>query len=542
MTSLQIMKLHLHTYSILVLSLLMLAGCRSKGVLPVLNQQSYERSIVVLFENDVHCAVDGYPLLAGLRNAVSDTAWVQVVSSGDYIQGGTIGAISKGDYIIDVMNRVKYDAVTFGNHEFDFRSQRLFELMQKFNGGITCSNFVDKKSGETVFADFVMTQAGSKKIAYVGVVTPSVLTSMPTAFFSEDGTQNYDLLPTEVALRVQTAADRAREAGADYVIVLSHLSESSTATLFTSHSLVASTRGIDAVLDGHSHSVVPMTMVQNLDGKPVPVAQTGTLFANVGHLLITPDGRISTRLVPTSELTERDPEVQHVVDSIKSVAETFTNSIVGHSDVDLLLKDHRGIEVSRMRETNTANLVTDAFRIVCGTDVAMLNAGAIRLPLLAGDLTYGQLISLLPYDNQMCVAEVTGQQLLDALQKNTVKLPYPDGQFPVVSGLQYTVDALSHKVSNVNVLNQQTGKYEPLQLEKTYTLASTDYAIVNGGFRNAFKDAKVLRNGFMHYCDCFVEYFQKHLGSHITSQYAQPEGRITVIGLEELLQQYINTH
>ena len=78
-----------------------------------------QKSIVILYENDVHCGIDGYQILAGLRDAVADTAFVAVVSSGDFVQGGTAGAISKGQYVADIMREVGYDAITLGNHEFD---------------------------------------------------------------------------------------------------------------------------------------------------------------------------------------------------------------------------------------------------------------------------------------------------------------------------------------------------------------------------------------------------------------------------------------
>ena len=95
------------------------------------SQCQRQRSIVILYENDVHCAVDGYAKLAGLRDAIADTADVFLVSNGDYVQGQTVGAISKGQYIVDVMQKMDYDAITLGNHEFDYGMERMFQLLRQ---------------------------------------------------------------------------------------------------------------------------------------------------------------------------------------------------------------------------------------------------------------------------------------------------------------------------------------------------------------------------------------------------------------------------
>lgn len=104
----------------------LLMSCCLLSVVSVQAQTRQDKSIVVLYENDVHCAVDGYAKLAGLRDAIADTAYVVLVSNGDYVQGMTVGAISKGQYVVDVMKAVGYDAITMGNHEFDYGMERMF--------------------------------------------------------------------------------------------------------------------------------------------------------------------------------------------------------------------------------------------------------------------------------------------------------------------------------------------------------------------------------------------------------------------------------
>ena len=104
------------------------------------NALASSRSIVVVFENDVHCNMDGYAKFAGLRDAIADTADVLTVSSGDFLQGGAMGSISRGGYVVTLMNAVGYDVVTLGNHEFDYKIPRLMELSDSMKTPITCAN------------------------------------------------------------------------------------------------------------------------------------------------------------------------------------------------------------------------------------------------------------------------------------------------------------------------------------------------------------------------------------------------------------------
>lgn len=513
---------------LLVLGGMLLSGC-SLFHHVVKKPVADNKSIVILYENDVHCILDGYPLVAGLYDAISDTAYVKLVSSGDFMSGGTLGAMSKGQYVMDVMKTLPYDAITFGNHEFDFRVPRLKELMNGLEDRLTCVNLVDKTNGELVYNEMVMTEAGNHKIAFIGVTTPSTLSTMPTAFVDDAGKQIYDLVPTEIYSRMQKAVDKARRQGAEYVFVLSHLGEGIEREFgIDSHGLVAATSGIDAVLDGHSHSLIRCDMVKNKSGIEVPVTQTGTQMKNIGKLVILPNGKFDFSVPEMSGIHESNGNVASAVGRIKAVADSITNRVVAHSDIDLKIKVD-GREISRTQETNTTNLVTDAYRIQTGADVVIMNAGGIRNAIKAGDLKYGDLVSLLPYDNYMSTVEVTGAQILRAIELNVKALPHPDGQFPVVSGMRYTVSASTHVVSNVEVLDKETGEYRPLDLDRTYVLTSTTYAIYEGGLHQALVDAKPIKKNFAHYCDAFIDYITQTLGGHITAEdYGHLEGRITV--------------
>lgn len=496
-----------------------------------LTGQSYgqchkQRSIVILYENDVHCAMDGYAKLAGLRDAIADTADVFLVSNGDYVQGQTVGAISKGQYVVDVMKALDYDAITLGNHEFDYGMERMFQLLRQVPVPVVCCNLYDVRLGRMAFAPYVMKRVGNKKIAFVGVVTPTSMEDEAYAFRDERDSIIYDLQIKSIPELVQSAVDEARRAGADYVIVDSHLGERPTERNSDSHTLVANTSGIDIVLDGHTHSSIKSDVVVNKVGKPITVTQTGTKFTNIGKLVISPDGKMTTSLIPIADVKERNAYVAQVVDSINAMLHEQTSRVVCHSEVPLRILDDEGNEVVRVSETTAGDIVTDAFRMVTGSDISVLNCGSIRNEVKAGDLTYGDLLSLLPYDNYIVVAEVKGSTLVNMLTELMRFLPKPDGQFPQVSGLKFTVYEKEHRVSDVQVLNGATQHYEPINPDRIYTVATTKYCVTDGGLYNTLKGSKIILETKRTYNDIFIEFVTKNLNGHIGQQYAQPQGRI----------------
>lgn len=489
-----------------------------------------QKSIVVLYENDVHCAVDGYAKLAGLRDAIADTAYVALVSNGDYVQGMTVGAISKGQYVVDLMRALPYDAITLGNHEYDYGMERMFQLLRQVPAPIVCANLYDVKLERTVFAPYVMRRFGDKKIAFVGASTPTSMETEAYAFRDDEGNIIYDLQIQDIPTLVQKAVDEARRAGADYVILDSHLGEEETNRNSDSHTVVANTTGIDIVLDGHSHAVIVADTVLNKVGKPVVVTQTGTKFANIGKLTISPDGKMTTELIPVESVTVKDDYVAQLTDSIHAMLEAQTSRVICNSEVPLRILDDEGNEAARMGETNAGDIVTDAYRVMTGSDIAVLNSGSIRNELKkTGDLTYGDLLTLLPYDNYIVVAEVKGSTIVNMLKKLVSFLPKPDGQFPQVSGLKFTTKVSDHSVSNVQVLNGATQQYEPINPDRTYTIATTKYCVTDGGLHNTLEGSKIVLETKKTYSDVFLDFITERLNGHIGKEYAQPQGRITVI-------------
>ena len=486
------------------------------------------RSLVILYENDVHCAIDGYAKVAGLRDAIADTADVLLVSSGDFLQGSIAGAISKGQYIIDIMKPTGYDVITFGNHEFDYKMSRLNELMAQLDCQVVSANLIDLRSGKNLYKPYVIKEVGKWKVAFIGATAPSTENTERFAFIADNGELIYSLMPEKTYSLVQQAADQARAEGADFVILLSHLGEDKTDENVDSHGLVANTTGIDMVFDAHTHSLRPADTLLNRDGKRVVVSQTGSEFKNIGKCLIRPDGSITLSMLPVADITQNNAKVVAATDMVKKDMEQVTSRVVGRTDFVLRILDDADEYLVRYAETNAADLVTDAFRAATGAEIAITNGGGMRNQPKAGDLTYGDFIRLLPYDNLLQVVEAKGSTIVELLRRNTVNMSYDNGNFPQVSGLSYTIHTGVHAITDVEVM-QPDGKYVPIDLNRTYKLVTIDYCVSGGGFSGVLQGSKVLNLTNINYRDAVVDYVENGLKGVIGINYAKPQGRITVV-------------
>lgn len=511
--------------------------------------------IVILYDNDVHCAVDGYANIAALKKDMqTKTSYVSLVSAGDFVQGATIGALSKGENIVSIMNEVGYDVVTLGNHEFDYQIPQLEKLMDKLQAKVVSCNFMDLKTKKTVYAPYTMKKYGKTKVAFVGITTPESITKSTPTYF-QDGEGNYiygfcnDKSGKALYNRVQKAVNRAKKAGADYVVAVAHLGTEGSTARWTSTSVIKNTTGIDVMLDGHSHSTFASNTVKNKDGKKVTVSQTGTKVENIGKLIIAKDGTISTQLVSTKDYTETDKGISSYIATIKEAYDAEVSKVIGKTTVDLttlnLDTKERAI---RNAETNLGDFCADAIRNVLGGDVAIMNGGGIRADIAAGDITYNDLLTVFPWSNMGCLMQVTGQQIKDALEMGARNYPEENGGFLQVSGIKYTINSSipssvkldensmfvsvngKYRVSGIKVLNSKTGKYEKLDLKKKYKLAGINYTLKSAGDGfTMFQNDKILKDEVVVDNEILITYLTENLKGTVGSEYSNPkgDGRIT---------------
>lgn len=513
-----------------------------------------DKNLVILYTNDVHCAIAkeqlGYAKLAAykkqLKNEGND---VLVVDAGDYAQGAPIGMISKGAYLIDIMNKVPYDVATVGNHEFDYGMDQFDKLIGRAEFPVVCCNLIDEETDTAVLPAYQMFTFTDRKVAFVGVTTPETMTSSnPLSFKDAAGNFKYGFCQDETGealyARVQKSVDAAKAEGADYVILLAHLGIGAGSSPWMSTEVIANTTGIDAVIDGHSHSVVESEQVKNRDGKTVILTQTGTQFANIGSLTISKAGNLKAVLNETCE--EEDEEVKSYIADIEANYEGEMGRKVGISEVALVINDpETGERIVRNAETNAGDFCADAFRFVTGAEIAIVNGGGVRCDVPKGDLTYGDIISLHPFANMVSVVEVSGQQILDALEHGARYLPEENGGFLQVSGMTYEIDMnvpSSVKLDENGLFIGVGGEYrvknvridgKPLDVEKNYVLAAIDYLLKNGGDGfTMFQDAKMINESFILDSEILIEYITNGLNGHIGKDYSNPYGDGRIIEIE----------
>lgn len=522
--------------------------------------------IILLFTNDVHCGIDediGYAGLAAYVEATREkTPYVTLIDCGDAIQGDVIGTVSDGEYIVDIMNELGYDLAILGNHEFDYGMEQLAYLLDKAEARYLGANIVYTGEGESVLPalePYAILSYGDTDVAFVGLTTPwSTSSSTPTFFMDEEGNFVYDFTAGEDGQELydltQQCVNQCREQGAEYVILLAHLGDTEESGPYSSIEVIQNTTGVDAVLDGHAHSVLPCEIVQDAEGKDVLLVSTGTKLSNIGQVVITASGNITAGLI--SGYDQKDPETEAYVASVQALYEETVNQVVAHSDVALSISDGAGVRMVRNRETAIGNFCADAYRTATGADIAVVNGGGIRADLPAGDITYADIIAVHPFGNTLCMVEATGQEILDCLEIGCMHTESEyaadgqalgeDGTFFSVSGMRYTVDTSiptsvelddngmfvavtgERRVTDVEVLDADTGEYVPLDPEETYTFACHNYLLKEGGGGcNMFADNTFLIDEAMLDYEVLINYLTETLGGEL-SGYAATEGRITV--------------
>ena len=521
--------------------------------------------VIILYTSDIHCGVDENFGLVGLRQirqVLEDQGYTTLlVDNGDSVQGEPIGTLSKGETIINLMNDMNYDAAIPGNHDFDYGMDQFFALVDEANFPFVCCNFT--KDGERVFDPYLIKEVCGIKIAFVGITTPKTISeSTPRNFQDENGSFIYGFMQDEtgeaVYEAVQKAVDDARAEGADYVYALGHLGLAETDRPWTYADVIANTSGIDVFLDGHSHDTEQVVM-KNKDGEDVPRSAVGTKMNCIGHSRITADGIQETGIWSwPNDNTAPDlfNIVNEMTDEIRKAEEALNKSlekVVAHTNVDLTIFDPEAVDNSgnpirmvRRAETNLGDLCADAYRSQSGADIGIINGGAVRASIGKGDITYGDILNVHPFGNMMSVVEVTGQQILDALEWSSRMIPDECGAFLQVSGLSYEIHTGvpnsckedengmcvsigdQRRVQNVMVGDQ------PLDPAKNYTVAAIDYILRNhGDGQTAFDGATVLQDSVKLDNQLLIDYITGTLGGDVGDGYAEPTGQGRIMIVEE---------
>ena len=497
---------------------------------PALAAEAEAETVNVLYTNDVHTYIDkdlNYTVAAMYRDTLDN---VLMVDAGDHVQGTAYGSMDKGETIIKLMNAVGYDLATLGNHEFDYGMEGCMNAIEWAEFPYVSCNFYHEENGvkgENVLDAYKVFEIGGQKIAFIGVTTPESFTkSTPAYFQDEEGNYIYGIAGGEdgsdLYATVQEAIDAASEE-ADVIIGLGHLGVDPASQPWTSEEVIANTTGFDAFIDGHSHTEVPMEEVADKDGNTVILTQTGSYFNNLGHMTIAPDGTISTELLNMENVkaslfdavdaAHRAGEEANSEDGVYEIQSAWIGQVndelgqvIGTTECVLNNYTEDGTRLVRSQETNSGDFAADALYYLFSktsavdgypVNMAIMNGGGIRNEAITGEISYLTCKNMHTFGNVACLIQVTGQQILDALEFGArgVGTGEEIGGFLHVSGATYTIDTSipssctmddkgvftgvdgEYRVKDVMIVDPITGESAPLDVDATYNLAGYNYTL-----------------------------------------------------------------
>ena len=510
--------------------------------------------IVILHTNDVHGAIDNYASVAALKDAYEAAgAQVLLMDAGDFSQGSTSVNVSEGATAVELMNMAGYDVATTGNHEFDYGYANLKTLMEQAEFPILAANAFTAE-GELAMDEANHTfQLGDVTVGVFGLATPETATKAHPAklegvtFLAED----------ELFACAQEQVDELTAAGCDYIIALGHLGIDAESAGNRSIDLLENVTGIDVFIDGHSHStqsdIAEETNGTGMVGDTI-LTSTGTKLESVGVVDIAADGTIDASTISMEELNATegftpDQDIATRVSEINAQIEEDMGQVIGTSEVDL-----DGVrENVRASETNLGDLITDAMLWQAGqdneeVDAAITNGGGIRASIAAGDITKKSVNDVLPFGNTLYVVELTGAELLEALEASTYCTPEPVGAFPQVAGIEFTIntgaayDAGENypgttyaEPASINRVTILTVGGQAFDADATYTIVTNDFLAAGGDTYYAFSAAESGYDTGISLDQVVMDYITEELDGTVTAAaYGQTANRIHTISYNDV--------
>jgi len=481
------------------------------------------QTLTILHTNDIHGHIEEDATLADggtigaakyktIINDYESKGDVLVFDAGDATHGTNFATLSDGENIISLMNDLGVDGFVPGNHDFNYGFGQLMNLQTLANFPMLASNVVEDATGTDPFTENYIYDMADYQVGVFGLATPETKTK-------SNPVNTAGLTFTDVVDAANTQVAALKAAGADVIIMLSHLGEDAASPINT-FTVTQAVTGIDLVIDGHSHTLLPNGLTDN----GTMIVSAGEHMQNIGHVEITiSEGAVTgiTANLITFDMAAAypaNPDMQAKIAALNTANSAVLDTVVGTTTTELDgVRDH-----VRTSETNLADLITDAMLAESGADVVITNGGGIRSSINVGDITMGEVLTVLPFENVMTVIEVTGQDILDALTYGVSAYPASAGKFPQVSGMRYQIvmDAAGNKVANVLVAGV------PIDPAKTYKLATNDFMAVGGdGYTMFAGKTQVSLHGSL--ADILADYINSLTAANGAVTYVK-DNRITV--------------
>ncbi len=502
-------------------------------------------NIVIIYTGDMHGKPDTNITLAGLKAYANErqakSKYVEIVDAGDSLSGSAIASSSDGKYMMDAMNEVGYGIAVPSTDDFSFGVDLLTSTIDNSSSYeyLSC-NFVNASTGKTVFNAYKTVVYGNTKVAYIGIsdpltasITKATIDSSKYKFIGKDSA-------SELYTAVQNAADAAKAAGADYVIAIGHLSETGSDPL-SAKSIIANTTGITAFIAGGDHVAISGDQVKNKSGQSVLLTSAGANISNIGAITLSPGKSVSSQLI--SNYSYRYIKTNDAITALTQKYSKELTNVFATSAVDLTSADSDGVRTVGKSETNLGDLVADAYKKASGADIAFVEASEIQGKISHGDVSYSDILNVLPGGNNLSVYTVSGGEILDALEMAARLFPSNNEGFLQVAGMTFdiqetvkstvTVDA-SSKFTGVKgeyrVTNVMIGGKE-LDLMDDYTVVASDAFWAGDTGYAMFEEATLKSKDVATDIGALYDYIASDLNGKITDKYAKQAGRIDYIKL-----------
>lgn len=466
------------------------ADCKSCLTLVIVHDNDFHGNLKPLKDKRISKTdlVGGSAYIAAMIEDIREKypGKVLVLDAGDIAQGTPISNIFEGKPVVEVMNRIGYDAMTIGNHEFDWGQEALKQMISKAEFPVVCANVVYEDDPNRIFLDlkpYIIKEVGNIKVGIIGVTTPTT----PTITKAENVKGLKFLNPAKTVRRY---IPEMKKDGASVIIVLSHMGFSEDIKL------AEKVRGIDVIVGGHSHTKLKKTKkVRN-----TLIVQAGSKGRYLGKLVmkLDPDTKqvkhytADNEIIPVlHEGLEPDEEIMKIVSRYENKIEDRMSRVIGKAEIDLMRSPGKG-----RADSDLGNLICDSLRAETGADVAIYNPGGIRADIYAGDVTVEDMFNVLPFDNALVTFEIPGSSLLKVLEHGA-----SGSGSAQVSGVTFAIDYSKpggQRVSDVMVNG------EPLDKDAYYTVTTVDFLFMGGDDYN-FEGAKNVcygsdaRSVFSHY-------------------------------------------
>jgi 2',3'-cyclic-nucleotide 2'-phosphodiesterase/3'-nucleotidase len=426
------------------------------------------KEIDVLSTNDIHGAIEGgseagAAKLAAYMNyyKTENPKGTLIVDAGDAFQGTPLSNIHRGLPVVEMMDMIGYEAMAIGNHEFDWGIDAALKSLSKSDIKVLAANIYENGKPVDWAKPYTIVEKNGLKIGIIGLSTPETSITAHASFVGKYEFKD----PVEVA---NSLIPTVRAKGADLIVILGHIpgtQDSKTKEVTGALADMAKeVKGADVIVGGHSHNTVA-AVINNM-----PVIEANKNGRNIGHATLIYDA-INKKIVASSAEyidvrggklnVEPVAEVQAMVDKYNEELKPIFGQVIGKTDV-ALTRDYNN-------ESNIGNWIADVMREEAGTQIAFTNAGGIREDINTGDITVGEIFTVMPFDNTIVTGEMTGAQIKAMLEQSVTLFK---GAMQI-SGLKFTYD--SSMPEGQRVLSMTLADGTPIEADKTYTAATNDF-------------------------------------------------------------------